>query len=172
MRRISSHNHHDPASPMVAKAHVCQDFQEERLRIPYQRLEQYPLWEETLLAALKHLAANCTMRKLSWMLRPERNVLWLGLTKTDISFLNYPASNLEKSLAKLWIKLIGRKSLTWIASLFLGMKVMRTLFRVYGSCGFEFAWVLSVDFVKLSEQLLHPQEILLHHLLLLEVEDS
>ena len=71
----------------------------------------------------RNFAVCWTKIKLSLMQRPLTNALWLAAT-IALSFLDSRlAINLVTSLAKLWMRLIGRKSLTWTASSFLGNNV-------------------------------------------------
>jgi hypothetical protein len=75
------------------------------------------------------LAASCTSRKLSCMHRPWMNAVWLSATSSDIRGARRCAMTLVSSGVKLWMRLIGRKSMRSTTLSFLGSRVIQASFR-------------------------------------------
>ena len=86
----------------------------------------------------RNLAVCWTRMKLSWMQRPLTNALWLAETIALSLLASQLAISLVTSLAKLWIRLIGRKSLTCTTSWFLDSRSDEVLcWEVAGSWNFH-----------------------------------
>jgi hypothetical protein len=71
-----------------------------------------------MAAGMQELSRCLNLLKLSCMALPLMKALWFSLTSLAMKGVNQRDRTLANNLLKLWIKLIGRKSVTSAASFF------------------------------------------------------
>lgn len=78
---------------------------------------------------LMRTAALWTYLKLSWMLLDQTNAFWFLFTSSSSFGANRSARILETSFAKLWMMVIGLKSLGHDAPILFGSSTTTAFFR-------------------------------------------